>query len=324
MSLKNKVVVVTGGAGFIGSHLVEAISNEFPEKIIVVDNLFLGKLENLDLVMCENDNIDVKILDVADEEIFRDVFIENNIDVVFNLAVVPLPTSLVKPKWAWTKNIQMVVNLCEFARNDMFKTLVHFSSSEAYGTLVIDPMPETHPLYPHTPYAASKAATDHLVYSYYKSFGIDEVIVRPYNNYGARQNEKFYAGVIPITINRILSGEPPIIHGDGMQTRDFIYVTDTTRAAIDIYNSTKTRGLAINIGTGVETTINEYVDEIARNLGYTGEIIHTSERAGDVRRHKSDISLARSIIGFEPKVSVHEGIEKTVEWYKDYFNRVSK
>jgi UDP-glucose 4-epimerase len=204
----------------------------------------------------------------------------------------------------------------------MFDTLVHFSSSEAYGTLVIDPMPETHPLYPHTPYAASKAATDHLVYSYYKSFGIDEVIVRPYNNYGARQNEKFYAGVIPITINRILSGETPIIYGDGLQTRDFIYVTDTTRATIAIYNSLNTRGLAINIGTGIETTINDYVYEIARQLDYSGDIIHTpTARIGDVQRHKSDISLARRVIGFEPRVSVREGIKMTVEWYKDYFKK---
>lgn len=321
MSLKNKTVVVTGGAGFIGSHLTEEVLKENAERVIVLDNMFLGKMDNLSDCVKKYDNIDILIMDITDDEILSDVFNDNSVDVVFNLAIVPLPTSLIKPKWSWTKNIQMSVNICELARLDKFKTLIHFSSSEAYGTLVIDPMPETHPLYPHTPYAASKAATDHLVYSYYKSFGIDEVIVRPYNNYGPRQNEKFYAGVIPLTIRRILSGEAPIIHGDGLQTRDFIYVSDTTRAAIDIYNSKNTRGLAINIGTGIETTIKEYIEEIALQMGYKGEIVYDNPRIGDVRRHKSDISLAKSAIGFEPKISVRDGIGKTIEWYRENWRK---
>lgn len=323
MSLKNKTILVTGGAGFIGSHLVDAILLESPEKVIVLDNLFLGKLKNLENAFRKYENIEFKLIDITDYEMLLDVFNDAPIDVVFNLAITPLPTSLVKPRWSWNKNIQMTLNICEIARLDKFKTLIHFSSSEAYGTLILNPMPESHPLYPHTPYAASKAATDHLVFSYYKTFGIDQSILRPYNNYGPRQNEKFYAGVIPLTIKRILSGESPIIHGDGLQTRDFIYVTETARAAIDIYNNTKTRGLVLNIGTGKETTIKEYIEEIARQLNYSGEIIYTDPRLGDVRRHKGDITLAKEIIGFEPKVSLEEGIKLTIDWYRSYFNPVA-
>jgi UDP-glucose 4-epimerase len=323
MSLNNKVILVTGGAGFIGSHLVDAILKESPEKVIVLDNLFLGKLKNLNNAYRDYENIDFKLIDITDYEMLGDVFKETPIDAVFNLAITPLPTSLVKPRWSWTQNIQMTLNICELARLDMFKTLIQFSSSEAYGTLLMNPMPESHPLYPHTPYAASKAATDHLVFSYYKTFGIDQSILRPYNNYGPRQNEKFYAGVIPLTIKRILSGEKPIIHGDGLQTRDFIYVTETARAAIDIYNNKKTRGLLLNIGTGKETTIKEYIEEIAKQMNYTGEIIYADPRLGDVRRHKGDITLARETIGFEPQISLQEGIRRTIVWYKDYFHSLS-
>jgi len=319
MSLKNKSILVTGGAGFIGSHLVDGLLKESPEKVIVVDNLFLGKKENLENGFSEYENIEFILLDITDYDMLLDVFERESIDIVFNLAVTPLPVSLTKPRWAWNKNIQMTLNICELARLDKFKTLIHFSSSEAYGTLLIDPMPEEHPLYPHTPYAASKAATDHLVFSYYKTFGIDQSIIRPYNNYGPRQNEKFYAAVIPLTIKRILRGKPPIIHGDGLQTRDFIYVTDTVRAAIDVYNNKKTRGLALNIATGKETTIEEYVQEIAKQLNYTGKIVYMDPREGDVRRHKGDISLARKIIGFEPKVPLEEGIRKTINWYREQY-----
>lgn len=316
MSLKNKVVIVTGGAGFIGSHLVDEILTRCPEKVIVLDNLFIGKKENLEDAFLEYNNLELIMLDITDYDLLMDIFERESVDVVFNLAVTPLPISLQKPRWAWNKNIQMTLSICDLARLDKFKTLIHFSSSEAYGTLMIDPMPEEHPLYPHTPYAASKAATDHLVYSYYKTFGIVQSIIRPYNNYGPRQNDKSYAAVIPLTINRILNGEPPIIHGDGLQTRDFIYVTDTARATIDIYNNTRTRGLALNIASGKEITIKAYIEEIAKQLDYKGKITYTPPREGDVKRHKGDISQAQKLIGFEPKVNLDEGLKKTISWYK--------
>jgi len=321
LKLKNKVVIVTGGAGFIGSHLVDAMLNEEPEKVIVLDNLFLGKLENLQNAFASHENLELEMLDITDYELLSDIFDRENVDVVFNLAITPLPVCLKKPKWSWDKNINMTANICELARFDKFKTLIHTSSSEAYGTLLTDPMPECHPLYPHTPYAASKAATDHLVFSYDKTFGIEQSIIRPFNNYGPRQNEKYFAGVIPLTIKRILKGEKPIIFGDGMQTRDFIYVTDTARAFIDIYEHKNTRGMLINIASGEEISIKTYILEIAKHLKYSGEIDYKEARKGDVRRHKGDIRLALDLIGFKTSVGIGEGIKNTVEWYLEYFEK---
>ena len=178
-------------------------------------------------------------------------------------------------------------------------------------------MDEDHKLGALTPYAASKAATDLLVLSYYKVFGIDTSIIRPFNNYGPRQNEKSYAGVIPITIKRILAGESPVIYGDGEQTRDYIYVTETADATIQIYNQKNTRGKILNIGSGKETSINTLVNTIIRLLNWDNPIIYEKPRPGDVRRHIADISLAKKLINFKQKIDLEEGMKGTLEWYKE-------
>jgi len=320
MTLKNKNVLVTGGAGFIGSHLVDRIiAREMPNKVIVLDNLFLGKMKNLEDAKANCKNLKIYTFSLCDYEKTAKMIKDEKINVVFNLAVVPLPVSLTKPKWAFDENVIMTQNLCEMAREKMFETLIHFSSSEVYGTTIYSPMNEEHPLNPHTPYAASKASCDHLVYSYYKTYGIDMAILRPFNNYGPRQNEGNYAGVIPITVKRLLSGARAIIHGDGLQTRDFIYVTDTADAAIEIYNSMSTRGKTINIASGKEVTIKRLVETIIEQLKkekINTEIKFEKEREGDVRRLIGDVRKATALIKFKPKVEFTDGIKNTVEWYK--------
>lgn len=316
MNLKNKSVLVTGGAGFIGSHLVDKLINEEPESIVVVDNFFLGKKRNLNEA---NQRYPIKIYnqDATDFEAMKKIIELESIDVVFNLAVIPLLSSHVNPKEDWDSNVNTTLSLCELLRNDHFSTLIHFSSSEAYGTAKDVVMDEYHSLYPTTPYAASKAAADHLVTSYCETFGTDSSIVRPFNNYGPRQNEGSYAGVIPITIKRIIKGIPPVIYGDGEQTRDYIYVTDTANAAIDIYKNKNTRDKIVNIASGEEITIKKMITTIAEIMDFQDPIIYEEPRAGDVRRHRGDISLARKLIDFKPKVNFEEGIRQTVEWYKE-------
>jgi UDP-glucose 4-epimerase len=206
------------------------------------------------------------------------------------------------------------------ARNDCFDKLVHFSSSEAYGSAAYIPMDENHKLGALTPYAASKAAADLLVLSYYKVFGIDASIIRPFNNYGPRQNEGTYAGVIPLTIKRIFAGESPVIYGDGEQTRDYTYVTETADAAIQICTCKRTRGKILNIGSGKETSINTLVKIITRLLDCDKPIVYKRQRPGDVRRHIADISLAQKLINFKQKIDLEEGMKKTIEWYKGIFN----
>jgi len=314
MSMKNKSVLVTGGAGFIGSHLVDRILEEEPEKLIIIDNFFLGKHRNIEQAM-KNDNVKLYYQDVSHYEKMLNIFEIENVDVVFNLAVVPLLTSHELPKITCEDNIAITLTVLELLRKNYYDTLIHCSSSEACGSAKKVPMDENHPLNPTTPYAASKAASDLLVKSYINTFGIDTSIARPFNNYGPRQNEGSYAGVIPITIKKILLQKAPIVHGDGLQTRDYIYVKDTVDGFIKIYNNKNTRGRIINLATGEEITILKMIQTIANEMDYKGKFNFQKRRTADVRRHRGDINLARQLIDFKPKTSFEEGIKKTVEWY---------
>lgn len=318
MNLKNKSILVTGGAGFIGSHLVDRIIKEEPENLLIVDNFFLGKQRNLNNARQNYPGLKIEYKDASDINVMSGILETEHIDLVFNLAVVPLLTSHNEPEMTWGINTNTTMVLCELLRKNYYSTLIHFSSSEAYGTAEKVPMDEEHPLNPTTPYGASKAAGDLLVTSYHKTFGIDASIIRPFNNYGPRQNEESYAGVIPITIKRILSGLPPIIHGDGEQTRDYIYVTNTADAAVDIYYHKNTRGKILNIASGREVTIKRCILLIKELLGYDEPIIYEPKRLADVRRHRGDISLAKKLIDFKTKISFEEGIKETIEWYKQH------
>ena len=317
MSLKNKSVLVSGGAGFIGSHLVDRLVKEEPENLVVVDNFFLGDKSNLEDAKRNYPNLKIYEHDATDYEKMRTIMEEESVEVVFNLAIVPLPVSLEKPKWTYEHNIAITSTFCELLRNDFLKTLINFSSSEAYGTYISAPMEENHPLNPTTPYAASKAAADCLLLSYCRTFGIDASIIRPFNNFGPRQNDKSYAAVIPLTIKRMLSGEAPVIYWDGEQSRDFIFVTDTVDATIEVYNHKNTRGKVLNIASGKDTTINTLVKIIAKLMNCDKPIIYQEKRPGDVRRHIANTFLARDLIGFKPAVGLEEGLKLTIESYKE-------
>lgn len=319
MSLKNKSVLVSGGAGFIGSHLVDRLVKEEPENLVVADNFFLGNKSNLQEAKQNYPNLKIYNQDVTDYEKMSLILRDESIDVIFNLAIVPLPVSIDKPKWTYEHNVAITSSYCELLRNDLFETLINYSSSESYGTCMYEPMDENHPLNPMTPYAASKASADHLLLSYYRTFGIDASIIRPFNNFGPRQNDKSYAAVIPLTINRILSGEAPVIYWDGEQSRDFIYVTNTADAAIEIYNHKSTRGQVLNIASGNDTTINTIVRTIAKLLNCDKPIIYEEKRVGDVRRHIANTFLAQDLVNFKPKVGLEEGLGYTVEWYKGQY-----
>ena len=319
MNLKGKSIMVTGGAGFIGSHLVDRLIGEEPKKIVVVDNLFLGKESNLESARQRFGYLKEYVKDAGNLEVMEGILRSESIDTVFNLAIIPLPTSFVKPKWTVDVNMNITTILCELAREGAFETLVHCSSSEAYGTAEYAPMDEKHPLNPTTPYGASKAACDLIIQSYYRAFGIDTVVVRPFNNYGPRQNERAYAGVIPTMVRIILEGKAPVIFGDGSQTRDYIYVGDTAKAMIDIYKEPNTRGKIINVGSGGEISITELAKQICNHTGYKKDILYREPRTADVRRLLADTSLAKALIGFKPEVGIEEGLKNTVEWYVEYF-----
>lgn len=310
-------MLVTGGAGFIGSHLCDQLIEQSVAKLVAVDNLFLGKKSNLQAVSRTRKNFLFAEIDVTNPAAIKKIIDRHRIEVIFHLAVVPLEVSLLKPDWCFTQNVKMTQNICEIIRQAARPiTLVAYSSSEVYGSARYAPMDENHPLLCHTPYAASKLSSDVLVYSYYRTFGIDMALVRPFNNYGPRQNEGSYAGVIPITITRIMRGEKPIIYGDGKQTRDFIFVGDTVAGTIKIYQNKKSRGEVFNLASGQQISIAKLIKTICREMNYRGEIEHRSERPGDVRKHQGDASKAEKLLGFTPMVRFEEGIKKTVDWYR--------
>lgn len=317
MRLQDKRIVVAGGAGFIGSHLCAKLMEYNPAKLIIVDDFSLGTEKNIEKLMTV-ENVGVHHLDASDYKRMLKLYEKENVDITFNLAVVPLPASLTNPKETIDTNVLITSTLCELLRKGKYETLMHTSSSEAYGTSIYEhkPMDENHPTFPITPYAASKLAGDHIALSYHKTFGLDVAVVRPFNAYGPRQNEKSYAGVIPITINRILDGKPPIIHGDGKQTRDFTYVEDIAGAFPRAYETSLTRGRVINVASGKEMSICDLIHMIMELMDYSGSVINEPSRPGDVRRHLGDISLARRLINHAPKTGYKEGLRKTIEWYR--------
>ena len=315
--MNGRSVLVTGGAGFIGSHLVDRLIDEEPERIVVLDNFFLGGEENLEQAKRLRPDVRVIRTDAADLVEVRRAIGGLGIDIAFNLAVVPLPTSLIEPDWTVRTNVGITTTFCELVRTGVIDHLVHVSSSEVYGTAHRVPMDEEHPHDALTPYAASKSAGDQVVRSYVNTFGVKASIVRPFNNFGPRQNAGVYAAIIPIVISRVLDGEPVVIHGDGEQTRDFIFVRSTADLIVRSVDIPGAVGKVVNLGSGHETTMNELVQRILDIMNRPDHpVIHADARPGDVRRHCADISLARGLLNLQAVPLSDADLSETIEWYE--------
>lgn len=314
--LSGKTVLVTGGAGFIGSHLVDRLVAE-NAKIVVVDNLFLGDEENLTQAIASG-RVEFYRDDIEIASSLAYIFERHTIDVVFNCATKALNYSFLNPANAFATNVTGVLNLLELQRLGRFQTLCHFSTSEVYGTAVYEPMDEAHPRNPTTTYAAGKAAADMAVESYVRMFDLDAFIVRPFNNYGPRQNHRgMLAGIIPITAWRILSGGTPEIHGTGQQSRDFIHVADTVDAVVRLYR-VMIAGESVNISTDNTATVEELIRRICRHLDYTGEIVRREARKADVLCHTASNEKVRSLIDYH-LTPFDRGLSETLDWYAARF-----
>lgn len=314
-SVKDKNVLVTGGAGFIGSHLCDGLLAKGAAKVVCVDNFFLGKMENIQAAL-SHDNFVLYRDDARNFGVLQAIMEKEKIEVVFNMATIALNYSFFNPFDAYMVNVEIANTLLELLKVGAYKTLIHTSSSEAYGTAQYSPMDENHPTDPTTPYAAGKAAADLMVHSFYKVLGLDISIVRPFNNYGPRQNaEGSLAAIIPATARRIKEGGMPMVEGDGEQTRDFIYVEDTVRGLILAYEKEESRGKIINLGSGKDISINKLLQGICDYMNYTGEWEHRPARTSDVRNLCADSKRAKAILGFEPQIGFEEGIKKTLDWY---------
>ncbi len=321
LTFLNKNILITGGAGFLGSYVAERLASEGPRAVIVVDNLYLGKKENLDRAgELLGDKLITYWSDATCLADMRAIVEREHIDIAYDMAVIPLPQSLIDPAWNVRQNVDLTLVLCELLRAQTFSTLVHFSSSETYGSAVHPVMNETHPTSAATPYAASKLAGDALVMSYGETFGLDVTTLRPFNNFGPRQNAGAHAGILPAIVKRVMDGAPIDIFGDGEQTRDLIFASDTAQAAIDIYVTPGSRNQVVNVASGAEVSVNQLVKTVLEIMGRPRHPVrHLPARIGDVRRHCGGVERAKALWGFAPKVSLEQGLRETVRWYEDSF-----
>jgi len=244
------------------------------------------------------------------------IIADEHVQVVYDLATIPLPASYGQPRWTFENNLGIVMCLLELLRKEKFELYVHCSSSEAYGSAQFVPMTEEHPLNPTTTYGASKAAQDLLIQAYDRMYDLPFFIFRPFNNFGERQNDQAYAGVIPMTIQRILAGQSPVQHGDGTQTRDFIYVRDTVDAIVRLTRAGYRKGI-VNVCRGREVAIRDLLRIIANVMGWTQGIVDVpNPRPTDVSRHFADNAKLRSVIpDFQP-TDLEKAIGHVVDFYK--------
>lgn len=309
-----KRAIVIGGAGFIGSHLVHILHQKKYDVIIYDDFSNASGKQNLPK------NVKIVKGSILNYERMRSVFKKS--PLIFNLAVLPLPMSFVDPDRVVKVNdygAYLVAKLCA----EIKSKLIHVSSSEAYGTARYQTMKEDHPLLPTTVYAASKASSE----SYVRAFGdyanLKYVIVRPFNSYGEFMREDGYAAAIPNFYHRLIQNKKPIIHGSGKQTRDLTHAHDTANGIYLASKESKALGLAINIAQNREVSVLKMAEIMINTLSeLTGkkipkQFLHVKEREGDVKRHLGNISLAKKILGYKPKIKLEDGIKKYVTWKLD-------
>jgi len=305
-------VLVTGGAGFIGSELVRQLAAA-GHMTVVVDNLVNGKREHLaDLAghACE-----LIVADVRDRERLGRIF--EGVQVVFHLACLGVRHSIHSPRENHEVNASATLGLLEEARQGGVERFVCVSSSEVYGTARWVPMTEQHPTEPTTVYGGSKLAGECYARAFHRTYGFPTVVVRPFNTYGPRSHHEGDRGeVIPRFMLRALAGSPMVVFGDGEQTRDFTYVSDTARGILLAGFSDAAIGETMNLGSGRAHSIRDVAGEIAAAVGLPGAaLLHDAARPGDVRRLWADASKARDLLGFEPRVGLREGLERLRDWY---------
>jgi dTDP-glucose 4,6-dehydratase len=310
-----KSILVTGGAGFIGSHLAEdLVNNGFSVKII--DDFSTGSVNNI-LGLFNNRNFKMIRGSVTNKDLVEKA--ASDVDVIFHLAAqIHVDRSILEPRHTFEVNTLGTLNVLDAASENNVETVVYASTSEVYGSAKYVPMDEDHPLNPASPYAASKAAADRLCFSYYNTYKLPVVIVRCFNTYGPRQKDTGYAAAIPKFIRRVLSGKPPVIYGDGTQTRDYMYVKDTVKAYKLVLNSYKNvLGKAINFGTGKEISILDLANTLCELSNNKSKPIHVAPRAGEVKRLCADVTLAKNLLNFTPEYTIRKGLEEFTNWYRE-------
>src|SRR5690349_9526499 len=301
--------LVTGGAGFIGSHLAEELIRR-GHRVRVADSFITGKRENLAAIpSAEFVEGDLAEMDVAVRAV-------SGMDFVLHQAAIPsVPRSVTDPVTSNRANITSTLNVLVAARDAGVKRLVYAGSSSAYGNTPTLPKREDMPTHPLSPYALQKLVGEQYCQMFTELYGFQTVTIRYFNVFGPRQDPGSpYSGVISLFSTALLEGRQPVIYGDGGQTRDFTYVANVVDGVLRACEAPAAAGQVINVATGGRISLNELLRTMNGLLGTNLQAIYKEERAGDVRDSQADISKARSILGYAPIVAFEEGLRRTLDW----------
>lgn len=301
-------ILVTGGAGFIGSHIVDALIAQGHE-VAVMDNLITGRKENL--------NAQAKFyhVDIRDQEI-ENIFQRERFEVVYHQAAqMDVRKSVADPRYDAEVNILGTLNLLQQAQKTGVKKFIFASTGGAiYGEQVQFPAGEEHPTWPASPYGITKLACEKYIVFFGQNYGINYALLRYANVYGPRQSPHGEAGVVAIFTSRMLSGEQPVINGDGKQTRDYVYVGDVVAANLRALDYPQND--YFNVGTGIETDVNELFRILNRATGNRMKELHGAAKAGEQLRSVLSYDKAARLLDWRPKVALEQGLTQTVQWFQ--------
>jgi len=298
-------ILVTGGAGFIGSHLVDRLVQEKYD-VTVLDDFSIGRLQNIKQNM---NSIRLLKKDVRSSKAAKEAV--KDVDVVFHFAAIAsVPLSIRKPELVNEVNVKGTLNLLDASVNSDVKNFVYISSCAVYGEAEKLPIKEDHPTNPISPYAASKLAAEHHCKAFHQTYGLETICLRLFNVYGSRMRAGSYGGVITQFISRLARNSSPIIYGDGEQTRDFVHVSDITECLLSLHNETSA-GEVFNIGSGEAVSINQLAEILAEAMEKRHlKPSYAEPRVGEIKHSCADISKARQRLGYVPRIFLKEGLSK--------------
>jgi nucleoside-diphosphate-sugar epimerase len=308
-----KLYLVTGGAGFIGSHIAESLVKR-GERVRVLDNLMTGKRENLTHLV---DKLEFIEADIRDANTTRQAM--EGVSIVYHEAAIPsVPRSVADPQLSHDVNVNGTFNVLMAARDAGVKRVIFAASSSAYGDTEVLPKTETMLPNPLSPYAAAKLVGELYCQTFTRVYGLETVALRYFNVFGPRQDPTSpYSGVISKFVTALLNNEAPTIFGDGEQSRDFTYIANVVDANLRAAEAPEAVGQVMNLGIGQRITLNQLFEELQKIIGTNLKPNYSPTRAGDVRHSLADIARAENLLGYCPLVGLAEGLEYTVDWYRE-------
>ena len=312
LMIKNKKILITGAAGFIGSNLTDKLL-KLDNEVVGIDSLITGNLNNLDDAL-RKPNFKFIQDDLCDLDTFNKLN-DEQFDVIFHQAALPSVSKSIKfPLLTNNNNVNATINLLEYARKNDIEKFIYASSSSVYGDSPQLPKSTSMHTKPISPYGVSKLAGEYYTYVYYKIYGLKTVSLRYFNVYGPRQSYNQYSGVITIFFNRVINNQPPIIFGTGEQTRDFTYIDDVVNANIIAVKTKNVEGNVFNIANGSQTSINDLALKIISIANKNLKPIYQKPRLGDILHSLADISETKLLLKFSPSYSIDSGLKKYYNW----------